>query len=239
VAGGVRPGVGNDAGPRSPLVLSLMLASGEPESARGVAAHMPPVPEVPGAVEFVSPPTGTPSIDEDAYGAPLWFRSLADLVGGVSRHNGTDIQLREELLAAIRDEPATTDEALKSKDWHPVLVDELESIKENKTWSLVNLPRGHKAIGLKWVFKLKHDEHGDIVKHKVRLVAKGYEQRQGVDFEEVFVPIARMEPARVLFILAAHNNWHVHHMDIKSTFLNGDLGEGVSVSQPPGFIKSG
>jgi hypothetical protein len=142
-------------------------------------------------------------------------------------------------LAAIRDEPATTDEALKSKDWRAVMVDELESIKENKTWSLVNLLRGHKAIGLKWVFKLKHDEHGDIVKHKVRLVAKGYEQRQGVDFEEVFAPVARMEPVRVLFILAAHNNWHVHHMDIKSTFLNGDLGEGVYVSQPPGFIKSG
>jgi hypothetical protein len=91
VAGGVRPGVGNDAGPRSPLVSPLTLASGEPKSARGVAAHMPPVPEVPGAVEFVSPPTDTPSIDEDAYGALLWFRSLANLVGGVSPHNRADI----------------------------------------------------------------------------------------------------------------------------------------------------
>jgi hypothetical protein len=92
---------------------------------------------------------------------------------------------------------------------------------------------------LKWVFKLKHDEHGDVVKHKARLVAKGYVQRQGVDFEEVFAPVARMESVRVLLILAAHNNWPVHHMDVKSTFLNGDLGEEVYVSQPPGFIKSG
>jgi hypothetical protein len=92
---------------------------------------------------------------------------------------------------------------------------------------------------LKWVFKLKHDEHGDVVKHKARLVAKGYVQRQGVDFEEVFAPVARMESVRVLLILAAHNNWPVHHMDVKSAFLNGDLGEEVYVSQPPGFIKSG
>jgi hypothetical protein len=76
---------------------------------------------------------------------------------------------------------------------------------------LVNLPRGHKVIGLKWVFKLKHDEHGDIVKHKAGLVAKGYVQQHGVDFEEVFAPIARME--WVLLILAAHNSWPVHHMD--------------------------
>jgi hypothetical protein len=101
------------------------------------------------------------------------------------------------------------------------------------------LPRGHKAIGLKWIFKLKHDEHGDIVKHKARLVAKGYVQQHGVDFEEVFTPVARMESMRVLLILAAHNSWPVHHMDVKSAFLNGDLGEEVYVSQPPGFIKLG
>jgi hypothetical protein len=73
------------------------------------------------------------------------------------------------------------------------MMEELESIKENKTWSFVDLPRGQKAIGLKWVFKLKHYEHEDVVKHKARLVVKGYVQRQGVDFDEVFAPVARME----------------------------------------------
>jgi hypothetical protein len=86
---------------------------------------------------------------------------------------------------------------------------------------------------------LKHDEHGDIVKHKVRLVAKGYVQRQGIDFDEVFTPVARMESVRVIIILAAHLSWSVHHMDVKSAFLNDDLGEEVYVSQPLGFIIKG
>jgi hypothetical protein len=101
--------------------------------------HTPPVLEVPRAVEHVSRPTGTPDIDEDAYGAPLHFRSLVDLLCGAPRHNSIDIQLSEELLATIGDEPATADEALKSKAWRTTMVDELESIKENKTWSLNDL----------------------------------------------------------------------------------------------------
>jgi hypothetical protein len=80
----------------------------------------------------------------------------------------------EELLTAIADEPVNVDEALKSGAWRATMLEELSSIKENETWSLVELPRGHKAIGLKWVFKLKHDEQGRVVKHKARLIAKGY-----------------------------------------------------------------
>jgi hypothetical protein len=142
-------------------------------------------------------------------------------------------------LAAIGDEPATAEEALKTEEWRAAMMEELGSIKENKTWSFVDLPWGQKAISLKWVFKLKHDEHGDVVKHKARLVEKGYVQRQGIDFDEVFAPVTRMESVRVMIILAAHLNWSVHHMDVKSAFLNGDLEEEVYVSQPPGFIVKG
>jgi hypothetical protein len=77
------------------------------------------------------------------------------------------------------------------------------------------------------------------VKHKARLVAKGYVQRQGIDFEEVFAPVARMESVRVLVAVAAHYGWIVHHMDVKSAFLNGDLVEEVYVAQPPGFSAEG
>ena len=97
---------------------------------------------------------------------------------------------------------------------------------------------GHKAIGLKWVFKVTKDAAGNVVKHKARLVAKGYAQREGVDFDEVFAPVARLETVRVLIALAAHENWELHHMDVKSAFLNGYLKEEVYVSQPPGFQKS-
>ena len=88
---------------------------------------------------------------------------------------------------------------------------------------------GHRAIGLKWVFKLKRNEEGEVVKHKAHLVAKGYVQKQGVDFEEVFAPVARLESVRLLLAIAAYHSWEVHHMDVKSAFLNGELKEIVYV----------
>lgn len=78
-----------------------------------------------------------------------------------------------------------------------------------------------------------------VIKHKVRLVARGFSQRQGVDFDEVFAPVARMETVRLLLAFAAHHGWEVHHMDVKSAFLNGDLSEEVYVAQPPGYVVDG
>jgi hypothetical protein len=89
------------------------------------------------------------------------------------------------------------------------------------------------------VFKVKKDPDGRVVKHKARLVAKGYAQWQGVDFDEVFAPVARMETVRLLLAIAAHCGWQVHHMDVKSAFLNGDLAEEVYVHQPPGYASAG
>lgn len=119
------------------------------------------------------------------------------------------------------------------------MLDEITAIEENATWELVDLPPGHRPIGLKWVFKLKKDAAGNIVKRKARLVTKGYVQRQGVDFEEVFAPVARLESVRLIISLAAHEGWSVHHMDVKSAFLNGELKEKVYVAQPPSFIADG
>ena len=83
---------------------------------------------------------------------------------------------------------------------------------------------------------MKKDPEGKIVKHKARLVAKGYAQQQGIDYDEVFAPVARIETVRVMLALAAQGAWQVHHMDIKSAFLNGDLTDTVFVQQPPGFV---
>jgi hypothetical protein len=101
------------------------------------------------------------------------------------------------------------------------------------------LPDGLKPIGVKWVYKLKKDANGSIVKHKARLVTKGYVQKEGVEFEEVFAPVARLDSVRLLLALAAQEGWKVHHMDVKSSFLNGELKEEVYVSQPPGFTVKG
>jgi hypothetical protein len=94
------------------------------------------------------------------------------------------------------------------------------------------------VITLKWVFKLKRDEADAIVKHKARLVARGFMQREGIDFDDTFAPVARMESVRLLFALAAQEGWRVHHMDVKSAFLNGDLKK-VYVHQSSGFAILG
>ena len=85
------------------------------------------------------------------------------------------------------------------------------------------------------MYKVTRDEHGAIVKHKARLIARGFVQREGIDFEEVFALVARMESVRLLLALAAAKDWHVHHLDVKSAFLNSELAETVFVIQPPGF----
>jgi hypothetical protein len=112
---------------------------------------------------------------------------------------------------------------------------EMDAVEKNRTWELADLPRGHRVITLKWVFKLKRDEVEAIIKHKARLVARDFLQWEGIDFDDSFVPVARMESVRLLIALAAQEGWRVHHMDVKSAFLNGDLKEEVYVHQPPGF----
>ena len=112
----------------------------------------------------------------------------------------------------------------------------MKAIEENETWELVDLPTGCHPISLKWVYKVKRHERGAIVKHKARLVARGFVQREGIDFEEVFAPVARMELVHLLLALAAAKDWCVHHLDVKSAFLNGELAETVFVRQPLGFV---
>lgn len=131
------------------------------------------------------------------------------------------------MLAA--DEPANVEQALEETCWKDAMRAELEAIVQNNTWEFSELPKDHKAIGLKWVFKVKRDPAGNIVKHKARLVVKGYAQVHGVDYDEVFAPVARMGTVRLLLALAAQGEWEVHHMDVKSAFLNGDLKEDVYV----------
>jgi hypothetical protein len=147
--------------------------------------------------------------------------------------------LAEQLLLASESEPATFEEALKSEDWRLAILDKITSIESNGTWELVERPVHVRPIGLKWVYKIKRDEAGLITKHKGRLDAKGYVQRPGIDFDEVFALVARLESVRLLLALAATEGWAVHHMDVKSAFLNGELLEDVYVEHPPGFVVKG
>ncbi|GJR16600.1 retrovirus-related pol polyprotein from transposon TNT 1-94 [Tanacetum coccineum] len=115
--------------------------------------------------------------------------------------------------------------AIGKEVWKKAMQEEINSIEKNGTWKLVNLPEGKKAIGLKWIFKTKLHLDGTIQRHKARLVARGYVQEQGIDFEETFSPVARFEPVRIILALAAMMRWMVFQFDVKSAFLNGELKE--------------
>jgi hypothetical protein len=176
-------------------------------------------------------------LDADHDDAPLRLRSMDSIVGDAVVPGQAVRNLEQgQLFAVAADEPATLAEAEQDVHWRTAMTEEIQAIEDNHTWVLTNLPPGRKAIDLKWVFKVKRDEKGSVVKHKARLVVKGYSQQQGVDYEEIFTPVARLEAVRLLLALAANQGWEVHHMDVKSAFLNGDLMEEVYVSQPPGFV---
>lgn len=139
----------------------------------------------------------------------------------------------------INDEPWSFAEAKKLQVWIDACKDEIISIEKNNTWILVDLPEGVKPIGLKWVFKIKRNADGSIIKYKARIVAKGYVQRYWIDYDEVFAPVARMETVRLVIALAASSGWEIHHLDVKTAFLHGELKEEVFVSQPEGFEVAG
>nr|GEX00776.1 zinc finger, CCHC-type [Tanacetum cinerariifolium] len=151
--------------------------------------------------------------------------------------NAREVEIGDLLL--MEEEPRNYKEASADEKWIEAMEIELDSINKNNTWTLTTLPPDQKAIGLKWVFKTKRDAEGKIIKYKARLVAKGYVQEQGIDFDEAFAPVARIETVRLILALAAYHGWQVHHSDVKSAFVHGDLKEEVYVTQPEGFVQQG
>jgi hypothetical protein len=113
--------------------------------------------------------------------------------------------------------------------------DELENFERNQVWELLDPTPGCKPIGTKWVWKNKEGEKGEMVKNKSRLVAKGYSQKEGNNYEETFAPVARLEAIRILLAFSVAKGFKLHQMDVKSAFLNGVLEEEVYVRQSPGF----
>eukprot|EP00253_Pinus_taeda_P012783 PITA_12783 len=114
--------------------------------------------------------------------------------------------------------------------------EELEQIEKNNTWELVPKPKDKNVIGTKWIFKNKLNENGEVIRNKAKLVCKGYAQQEGIDFEETFAPVARLEGILMFLALSSFQKFKVFQMNVKSTFLNGDLEEDVYIEQPDGFI---
>lgn len=136
------------------------------------------------------------------------------------------------------DEPTTIKEALSgkhSKQWKEAADAEYKALMENDTWELVKLPRERKAIGCKWVFRVKYNGEGQVERFKGRLIAQGYSQKYGIDYDETFSPVARFSSIRTLIAFAVEMGMQIHQMGVVTAFLNGDLKEEIYMQQPPGY----
>jgi hypothetical protein len=140
----------------------------------------------------------------------------------------------------LDDDPFTYDEAINDKDatqWKMAMESEIDSMSVNGVWTLVDLPEGIKPIGNRWVFKRKRGPTGKVETFKARLVAKGYTQKSGIDYEETFSPVAMLKSIRILLSIAAHFDYEIWQMDVKTAFLNGYIQEEIYMEQPQGFIS--
>ena len=139
-------------------------------------------------------------------------------------------------------EPSTFERALNSPDaslWMTAMQEEMEALHRNKTWELVPLPQGRKAIGNKWVYKIKRDGNDQVERYRARLVAKGYAQKEGIDFNEIFSPVVRLTTIRVVLAMCAAFDLHLEQLDVKTAFLHGELEEEIYMLQPEGFKEKG
>ncbi|GJY38323.1 retrovirus-related pol polyprotein from transposon TNT 1-94 [Tanacetum coccineum] len=167
---------------------------------------------------------------------------LDNIIGELERPVSTRLQLHEKALFCYYDafltsvEPKNYKDALTQACWIESMQEELHEFDRLEVWELVPRPDKVMIITLKWIYKVKLDEMGGILKNKAHLVAHGYRQEEGIDFEESFAPVTRLDAIRIFLAYAAHMNMIVYQMDVKMTFLNGIMREEVYVSQPDGFV---
>nr|GFA22915.1 hypothetical protein [Tanacetum cinerariifolium] len=180
-------------------------------------------------------------LQDDEFTNPF-YHPLEQVYGNPSRPVQTRRQLTTDLemcmyaLTVSTAEPKNIKEAMANSAWIEVMQKELHQFDRLRVWELVDKPFGKLIIRLKWLWKNKKDEDQTVIRNNARLVAKGYAQEEGIDFEESFAPVARLEAVRIFIAYAAHKSFPIFQMDVKTAFLNGPLKEEVYVAQPDGFI---
>ncbi|GJU98063.1 retrovirus-related pol polyprotein from transposon TNT 1-94 [Tanacetum coccineum] len=200
-----------------------------------------PAPAVPFPVNSASTPSFT-TIDQDAPSlnnpfAPVDNNPFVNVFAPEPSSEATSSSgecLYNSVLSKVK--PKNFKSAITKDCWFQAMQDEIHEFDRLQVWELVPRPDCVMIIALKWIYKVKLDEYGDVLKNKARLVAKGYRQEEGIDFEESFAPVARIEAIRIFIANIASKNMIIYQMNVKTAFLNGEFKEEVYVSQPEGFV---
>ncbi|GJU20453.1 retrovirus-related pol polyprotein from transposon TNT 1-94 [Tanacetum coccineum] len=167
---------------------------------------------------------------------------IANIIGNPSCSVSTRKQLQTDAMWCYFDafltsiEPKNFKQAMTKPSWIDAMQEEIHEFQRLEVWELVPCPDKVLLIKLKWIYKVKTDEFSGVLKNKARLVAQGFRQEEGINFEESFAPVARIEAIRIFVANVAHKNMTIYQMDVKMAFLNGELKEEVYVSQPEGFV---
>ncbi|KAJ9566232.1 hypothetical protein OSB04_002198 [Centaurea solstitialis] len=211
---------------------SIPIPTPNSEAPTHVASHVPST--------HIPPPSGSPdpipSSSEPYVESTDPGPSSSENVRRLNRVRQVPSHLRDYHCYATllsNHEPTSYKKASSSSHWQASMQEELQALAKAQTWDYVPLPSGKRPIGSKWVFKIKTKSDGSIDRYKVRLVAKGFNQEYGIDYEETFAPIARVTSVRSLLAIAATKHWPLFQMDVKNAFLNGDLSEEVYMTPPP------
>ncbi|KAH9679437.1 hypothetical protein KPL71_026134 [Citrus sinensis] len=157
----------------------------------------------------------------------------------VQPQNQLEMIEHEDETGVMEDDPINFHQAMQSSNsykWIEAMNEEYKSMQDNKVWELISLPSGVKPIGCKWIFKTKRDSNGNVERYKERLVAKGFTQKEGIDYKETFSPVSTKDSFRTIMALVAHFDLELHQMDVKTAFLNGDIEEIIYMVQPENFV---
>jgi hypothetical protein len=174
---------------------------------------------------------------------PTWARELIQDGEKYGALEGTMRQVKKPkpfssymdlMCGLLEKEPTCFEEAIQKKEWADAMTKEYQSIIKNDVWEIVPKLKSKDVVSSKWLYKIKHVD-GSIEKYKARFVAGGFSQKEGMDYEETFAPVARYTSIRTIIALAAKMKWKLHQMDVKTTFLNGVIEEEVYIEQPQGF----
>jgi hypothetical protein len=175
---------------------------------------------------------------------PAWARELIQDGEKYGVPQGTTRQVKRPkpfssytalMCDLLEEEPTCFEEAIQRKEWADAMTEEYQSIMKNEVWEIVPRPKDKDVVSSRWLFKIKHAVDGSIEKYKARFVARDFSQKEGIDYEETFAPIARYTSIRTIIALAAKMKWKLHQMDVKTAFLNGVIEEEVYIEQPQRF----